>query len=98
MIQMGLEEFFEKLSKTPRDWYLTDSYSDGFKVIRRGDADANTYQCPIAAVFNWNTVSPDPRFVDRGHDLINAADGIDADSKLRERMLKACGFSHTEPY
>lgn len=92
---MTIDEFLDKLSETPRDWYIRRGL-----IRRRGDD-----QCPITALCDKDvTLSREP-YTECGHQLglsdkdlkeiIKAADStrlLPYDHDLRMRLLKACGL------
>lgn len=90
---MTLDQFFEKLEQTPRDWY--GSYS----AIRRTDSNGWCGQCPVSSLgglpigFAWTVaidLGMDSADVER---VIHAADNvIGCDQDIRARLLKACGL------
>lgn len=86
---MTLEEFLERLRKTPRDWQVTQG------LIRRG----NHWQCPITSLLDECAWRYDliGSSIGLPHHLVrqiaNAADDITGESELRARLLEACGLA-----
>ena len=85
-----LDDFFEKLSQTPRDWEVTKAGH-----IRRM-IGAATVDCPISAVTgdhnDFGNPIPAAKRIGLSHgdavQVFNAADGA---GTYRARLLEACG-------
>ena len=85
---MTLNEFLKKLEQTPRKWKL-DQYG-GIRLPR-----GRFNQCPIEAL-DGDWIEPDGCLgLARGvrSSIIHAADDGQYRTKLRARLLKACGLS-----
>ena len=97
---MTLDEFFAELSKSRRKWDLR--FYEGVKqgAIRSGGAVRNCH-CPLTAVATRKArrlveSAADARAVlglerEDSFAVMYAADGC-GDSKIRARLLKACGL------
>ena len=93
---MTLQEFLDKLAKTPRDWGVGPDGMGGHDGIRLNGL------CPIEAVGKvapFQVAIAIRRLHIRKHTaqrLMHAADDsikhADYDSKLRARILEACGI------
>jgi hypothetical protein len=85
---MTIEDFFNNLRKTPRDWYLHDGYK-----IRRND---NRY-CPwlqVGKEKNINLCNEEEGLGDTCWAIALAADNAPGhDAVLRAQLLEACGLA-----
>jgi hypothetical protein len=90
---MTLDEFFEALQNTPRDWYLANN------CIRRGPDERYKRHCPISTLMNRDAGAPFQCAEELGLSrsdawaVIDAADGWGSfNPELRTKLMKACGL------
>jgi len=80
---MTIDEFIERLEKTPRDWYLV-----GGMIRRKRPAGC---QCPWSEVFHGKESTLDDRLKAA---IWSAADNRPGhNDALRDRMFSACGLA-----
>jgi hypothetical protein len=88
---MTLEQFYETLEQTPREWAMDD---DGMVRLRCPDS----LPCPLNIVAGNTVLVSEAASALRlsqqnAWDIANAADATPGhDAKIRARLLKACGL------